>query len=348
MSSNGLSHHRVRIASTAATALALAILASSPARAQLGSEVADPPVLQPLEAAPETLGGTGRNGDEQVLDLNIQYVPGRIFNPATGGYDDVNLRSYTRPGIRPNERYISPAIHTRPGQTVRVNLHNKLPADRTCAGHAEPNTPHCFNGTNLHTHGLWVNPAGNGDNVLLSIDPGVSFEYEYGIPADHPAGTFWYHTHRHGSTALQVSSGMAGALIIHGSRVPTARRNGDLDTLLAGVRERVMVLQQIQYGCLDADKNIKVQAVLPGATATDFWEISGTPLQYVPESWVMSAEDMVDASLAGFDAGELVTLPAVEDTALIDGFETARRELSGKLSGTTPASRYGIKAKVAA
>lgn len=260
MSSNGSTGHRVRIVSSAATALALAILASTPARAQPGSEVADPPVLQPLEASsPETVGGTGRNGDEQVLDLNIQYVPGRIFNPATGVYDDVNLRSYTRPGIRPNERYISPAIHTRPGQTVRVNLHNRLPADPTCASHAEPNKPHCFNGTNLHTHGLWVNPSGNGDNVLLSIDPGVSFEYEYAIPADHPAGTFWYHTHRHGSTALQVSSGMAGALIIHGNRVPTARKNGDLDTLLAGVRERVMVLQQIQYGCLDADKNIKVR-----------------------------------------------------------------------------------------
>ena len=28
-------------------------------------------------------------------------------------------------------------------------------------------TPHCFNGTNLHSHGLWVSPTGNSDNVLL-------------------------------------------------------------------------------------------------------------------------------------------------------------------------------------
>jgi L-ascorbate oxidase len=260
MSSHGSFRHRVRTSSTAASALAIAIFASSAAQAQLGTEVTDPPALQPLEApAPDLVGGTGREGDELVLDLNIQYVPGKIFNPATAVYDDVNLRSYTRPGVQPNSRYISPAIHTRPGQTVRVKLHNRLPADSTCDGHAEPNKPHCFNGTNLHSHGLWVNPSGNGDNVLLSINPGVSFEYEYAIPADHPAGTFWYHTHRHGSTALQVSSGMAGALIVHGSRVPTARRNGDLDTLLAGVKERVMVLQQIQYGCLDDDKNIKVR-----------------------------------------------------------------------------------------
>ena len=266
MSSYRSSPHPGRASSTVASALAVAMLMASAAEAQLGTEVADPPALLPLaEPSADLVGGTGRNGDEQVLDLNIQYVPGRIFNPATGAYDDVNLRSYTRPGVQPNGRYISPAIHTRPGQTVRVKLHNRLPADPTCGGHSEPNKPHCFNGTNLHSHGLWVNPSGNGDNVLLSIDPGVSFEYESAIPADHPAGTFWYHTHRHGSTALQVSSGMAGALIVHGSRLPTERRNGDLDTLLAGVRERVMVLQQIQYGCRDKAGNIKVRKNDKGA-----------------------------------------------------------------------------------
>ncbi|HEX8124414.1 MAG TPA: multicopper oxidase family protein [Allosphingosinicella sp.] len=266
MTSHRSSRRAVRASSIAASALAVALLMSSAAQAQIGTDVADPPALLPLaEPSAQLPGGTRRNGDEQVLDLNIQYVPGRIFNPATAAYDDVNLRSYTRPGVRPNGRYISPAIHTRPGQTVRVKLHNKLPADPTCDGHSEPNKPHCFNGTNLHSHGLWVNPSGNGDNVLLSIDPGVSFEYEYAIPADHPAGTFWYHTHRHGSTALQVSSGMAGALIVHGNRLPTARRNGDLDTLLGGIRERVMVLQQIQYGCRDKAGNIKVRKNEKGA-----------------------------------------------------------------------------------
>ncbi len=266
MSKLGTLRRHIRASSIAASALAVAMSASSAAWAQPGTEVADPPPLLPVaEPSSEPVGGTGRDGDEQVLDLNIQYVPGRIFNPATAVYDDVNLRSYTRPGVRPSGRYISPAIHTRPGQTVRVRLHNRLPADPTCDTHAAPNAPHCFNGTNLHTHGLWVNPSGNGDNVLLSINPGVSFEYEYAIPADHPAGTFWYHTHRHGSTALQVSSGMAGALIVHGSRLPTARRNGDLDTLLAGFSDRVLVLQQIQYGCRDKAGNIKVRKDDKGA-----------------------------------------------------------------------------------
>ena len=43
-----------------------------------------------------------------------------------------------------------------------------------------------------------------------------------------------------------------------------------------------------------ADKNIKVQVVLPGATATDFWGIAGTPVEHLPNEIVMSAEDLVD------------------------------------------------------
>ena len=106
----------------------------------------------------------------------------------------------------------------------------------------------------MHSHGVWVSPAGNSDNVLLSIDPGVSFQYEYNIPADHPSGTFWYHPHRHGATAMQVGSGMAGALIIRGNRKPTPEVNGDLDTLLRTpdgkrYKERTLVFLQIPYAC---------------------------------------------------------------------------------------------------
>ena len=186
---------------------------------------------------------------ERVLDLDVVYTDGQIYNPATGSYDKVHLRSYNGPQVDP-QHYVSPTIEIVPGDTIRVNLNNKLPADPSCAGGmVHSDAPHCFNGTNLHTHGLWVNPAGNGDNVLLSINPGVSFQYEYNVPGDHPSGTFWYHTHRHGSTALQVSSGMAGALIIRGDRLPSATAHGDIDTLIKTMPEQIMVMQQIQYAC---------------------------------------------------------------------------------------------------
>jgi uncharacterized protein len=45
-----------------------------------------------------------------------------------------------------------------------------------------------------------------------------------------------------------------------------------------------------------AGRGIRIQAVLPGATATDIWENAGLSWQKRPASIVMSAEDMVDSA----------------------------------------------------
>lgn len=92
-----------------------------------------------------------------------------------------------------------------------------------------------------------------------------------------------------------------------------------------------------------ADKGVRVQAVLPGATATDFWDIAGLPVHKLPTAIVMSAEDMVDAALAGLDQGELITIPALADKAEWNRFEAARQAMSGKLSNAVPAPRYNIR-----
>jgi short-subunit dehydrogenase len=91
-----------------------------------------------------------------------------------------------------------------------------------------------------------------------------------------------------------------------------------------------------------ADKGIRIQAVLPGATATDLWEIAGLPWQKLPPSIVMSPEDMVDAALVGLDQGELVTIPGLQDGDEWTRFEAARRALSQRLGNSVPAPRYGI------
>jgi len=91
-----------------------------------------------------------------------------------------------------------------------------------------------------------------------------------------------------------------------------------------------------------ADKGIRVQAVLPGATATDFWSIAGTPVEHLPSQWVMSAEDLVDAALAGLDLGETVTLPSLSESSDWDMFEASRVALRPKLSRSVPADRYRV------
>ena len=94
-----------------------------------------------------------------------------------------------------------------------------------------------------------------------------------------------------------------------------------------------------------AGKGIRVQAVLPGATATEFWDIAGRPIASMPhelQQRVMRAEDLVDAALAGFDQGEFVTIPALPEAADWDAVETARRALFPNLSRAIPATRYGL------
>lgn len=91
-----------------------------------------------------------------------------------------------------------------------------------------------------------------------------------------------------------------------------------------------------------AGKGVRVQAVLPGATATEFWDIAGTPVHQLPAAIVMSADDMVDAALAGLDLGETVTIPSLADKSEWDRHETARLAMADKLSSAIPAPRYNL------
>jgi short-subunit dehydrogenase len=89
-------------------------------------------------------------------------------------------------------------------------------------------------------------------------------------------------------------------------------------------------------------KGVRVQAVLPGATATDFWDAAGRPVHHLPKEIVMTAEDMVDAALVGLDQGEIVTIPPLADETEWNRFEASRRAMIGRLSSAVPASRYSI------
>jgi short-subunit dehydrogenase len=92
------------------------------------------------------------------------------------------------------------------------------------------------------------------------------------------------------------------------------------------------------------DKGVQVQTVLPGATNTEFWDRAKLPVHNLPAVTVMTAEEMVDASLAGLDQGELITIPALPDIADWKKFEEARKALAPNLSRQHSAARYGISA----
>ncbi len=143
----------------------------------------------------------------------------------------VHVRSY-------NGQPVGPTLRLKPGDTLNMTIRNLLPPDPDPMPE-DSNTPHHFNTTNLHTHGLNVDPDGISDNVLRKMAPGADYQVRVEIPEDHAPGTFWYHPHLHGSTAMQVSSGMGGALIIEGGldEVPE----------IAAAREQTFMFQQIPY-----------------------------------------------------------------------------------------------------
>lgn len=90
------------------------------------------------------------------------------------------------------------------------------------------------------------------------------------------------------------------------------------------------------------DSKLRIQVVLPGAIATDFWEGAGTPVDHLPGAIVMQAQDLVDAALAGLDQGESITLPSLPEIADWQAYQAARQQLLPNLSRQVPAPRYRL------
>lgn len=89
------------------------------------------------------------------------------------------------------------------------------------------------------------------------------------------------------------------------------------------------------------DTPVRIQAVLPGVTRTEFFERSGFALDQFPQDMVMSADDLVDAALVGLDQGELITIPSLPDMKAYEAYGAARPAFAD-LSHDRPAARYGI------
>ncbi|HEX4959478.1 MAG TPA: multicopper oxidase family protein [Thermoanaerobaculia bacterium] len=211
------------------------------------------------------------------------------YSKQTIGKQTVELRTY-------NGKAFGPTFWVAPGDTIKVRLINDLPCPTgkvckptpiPCLTGKEEHTLHAhfetlagspdpkgFNTTNLHTHGLHVSPNCSSDNVLLNLDPGGhGFHFEFKIPKNHPSGTFWYHAHVHGSTAIQVSSGVEGALIVS--------KPGGFDDVpgIKGARSRMLLFQQVPYKCNFA--NAKDWSCKPGEVG----KVEDFGQQFGPNAW---------------------------------------------------------------
>ncbi|KAL3672265.1 hypothetical protein V7S43_002923 [Phytophthora oleae] len=105
-----------------------------------------------------------------------------------------------------------PMLVLKPGDVLNIHLTNNLGPN--VAGEWTPNTMHEPNNTNLHFHGMHVDPTGTEDNVFRIVAPGESADTQLHVPLNHPRGLFHYHPHFHGSVFLQMGGGMVGPIVV--------------------------------------------------------------------------------------------------------------------------------------
>jgi FtsP/CotA-like multicopper oxidase with cupredoxin domain len=163
----------------------------------------------------------------------------------------------------------SPNLRVNPGDLVILHLKNELKDGvlkdaRTSHRHLHtpPDANPCSSGimspvsTNLHFHGLTIPPVCHQDDVLkTSVQPGdPAFEYRFRIPANEPAGLYWYHPHIHGFSKVQLLGGASGALIIEG--IERAK------SIVAGLAERVFIIRDQDLVNPDAPPS-KSEPVVP-------------------------------------------------------------------------------------
>jgi FtsP/CotA-like multicopper oxidase with cupredoxin domain len=123
----------------------------------------------------------------------------------------------------------APTLRLKPRDMLRIRLVNGLPPSP--AGQSALAYLNHQNSTNLHFHGLHVDPKEIrpgvfGDYMVDTADagvlPGQTRQHELVLPDNHASGIFWYHPHLHGATTSQVGSGMFGAILVHDPDDPFA------------------------------------------------------------------------------------------------------------------------------
>lgn len=201
------------------------------------------PDLKPLKKFQEPTAIASRQGVATV-DLRLESV---VFNyEIAAGSTPVSVCTRSYNGLIPG-----PTVMLDAGDRVELQLSNTLVGD---GPEAKLNAPNMFNTTNIHFHGLHVSPRSYGkdgestlssDDVLYELHPRdsvdkpiPSHQWCVWLPDFHAPGTHWYHSHCHGSTGVQVSNGMAGAIIV---REPEPVLN-----MVGETEDKVWLLQEIR------------------------------------------------------------------------------------------------------
>lgn len=137
------------------------------------------------------------------------------------------------------------------------------------------------------------------------------------------------------AAAVRFARDGKGAIVNIGSIVGLAPELGW--SVYGATKAFVQFLTQSLHTEL-APKGVYLQAVLPSATRTEIWEKSGKDVNTIPG--VMDVGDLVDAALVGFDRGELISIPPLQDDAQFTAMDQARAAMVPNFMQAKPAPRY--------
>jgi suppressor of ftsI len=235
--------------------------------------------------AEEAAAGPGPNPWQEppvILSENGVLQATLDARPVAGATHGLMAYNGTIPG---------PTLRVRPGDTMKVRLQNNLGGDMS----------------NLHVHGMHVSPEGNSDNIFVMLQNGESFDYEYVLPENHPAGVYWYHPHHHGDAQQQVGGGLAGLIIV----------DGGVDEL-PGIREtpeRVFAIQALQQStgaasCMVNGVVNPLVAMRPGQT--QHWYIANVSAN----AYIDLALDGHQMTVIGLDGNPLTKAIAADSWLL--------------------------------
>lgn len=141
--------------------------------------------MQTRHALALAIAGALASGQAPAAEVTVNLVTQRERLEVVPGRKD---RVVTLNGGVPG-----PVLRFREGDTVTVNLHNRLPEM-----------------TAIHWHGLLIpghHDGAPGFNGFAGVKPGETYQYRFTL---RQSGTYWYHSH----ASTQEQAGQYGALII--------------------------------------------------------------------------------------------------------------------------------------
>ncbi|HEX5741642.1 MAG TPA: multicopper oxidase domain-containing protein, partial [Pilimelia sp.] len=170
----------------------------------------------------------------------------------TPGTHDLGGRTARTWGF--NGAYLGPTLRARRGETVLVNVTNRV---------AEPTT--------VHWHGMRL-PAAMDGGPHQQIPPGAVWQPTWRV--DQPAATLWYHPHPHGATNPHVYRGLAGLFLVDepgGPALPHRYGVDDVPVVVTDVRLRGDRLDE--SGAFGSDLGLRGDEVLTNGVRAAYLDV---------------------------------------------------------------------------